>query len=306
MDTLAYWLEEFLGTQLALIEEVTKRGHRLNLKRFAEFLQREPMISDLNERAVMGCISWLRNQKLASVTVARFRNHTARLWEFVWRRQAVQFGPTLPRVPVIKPDPVALTPAQCIEVWKIIQLRDGWILNIPERLWWSTLIGMLWASGERRGPLYLATWNEIDFAAGLWNVPKEHRKGAGLGRARGMTYPLYRFPKLLDLLRELRSYRHELIWPIDVTRTTEYRYLAQIMVGAGLPDKRAWKYHCFRRTVATLVEVLGEVGDSAKIMQWADPKTRERYVDLRQMPMDGAALRLPWIGDMGDGPKPAA
>lgn len=298
MDTLSYWLEEFLGTQLALIEDVTKQSHRLNLRRFGEFLQHEPTIADLNERAVMGAVSWLRSRQFASVTVAKFKNHTARLWEFAWRKQAVQFGPTLPRVPIIRPDPVALTPDQCVAVWRIIQLRDGWILNIPERLWWSTLIGMLWATGERRGPLYKATWAEIDFANGLWNVPKEHRKGAGLGRARGMTYPLHKFPALLDLLRELKTYNHEFVWPIDVTPTTEYRYLAAIMVGAGLPDKRAWKYHCFRRTVATLVEVLGGVGESAKVMQWADPTMRERYVDMRQMPVDGAAMRLPWIGDM--------
>src|SRR3990167_11009984 len=91
MQTLTYWLEEFLSTQLALIEDGAKQSHRLNLKRFAEFLQHEPTIADLNERAVMGAVTWLRSRQFASVTVAKFKNHTARLWEYAWRRKAVQF-----------------------------------------------------------------------------------------------------------------------------------------------------------------------------------------------------------------------
>lgn len=315
-DTLESWLRMFERHRLPLADPHTVYVYRLNLRRFAEYLLWRaeqdhrvrafptPMLADLSDPNVMGCVGWLmRERGLSDATASKFRDNMRTFWEFIARKggmtnkQGVTLWPTMAPVEVAENPPIALPVAKLLLIWEVAGRQPGEVCGIPESLWLQSMIGTVWSTGARKGEFPKAEWTELDLDAGFWTVPAKHRKG----RKRGAVYPL--MPGAVMLLRRLQSYGHRRVWPMDFCDGTFYNRLGKIMVACGLPDDRRHKFHIFRKSVATMIELFG--GDSVKIMGWRDPTMREVYVDRTIAPKESPRDRLPWIDGL-EGPKPAA
>lgn len=297
-DTLESWLRMFERHRLPLADPHTVYVYRLNLRRFAEYLGRVPKLADLSDPAVMGCVGWLiREKNLSDATASKFRDNMKTVWEFIARKGGVSVWPELPVVEIAENPPIALPVAKLLLIWEVAGRQPGEVCGIPESLWLQSMIGTVWSTGARKGEFPKSEWPEFDLDAGFWTVPAKHRKG----RKRGAVYPL--MPGAVLLLRRLQSYGHRRVWPMDFCDGTFYNRLGKIMVACGLPDDRRHKFHIFRKSVATMIELFG--GDSVKIMGWRDPSMRDVYVDRTIAPKESPRDRLPWIDSL-EGPKPAA
>lgn len=298
-ESLAAWFRQFSRHRLALAHQHTHYSYDLNLRRFAEFLGRPPALADLTDANVMGCVGWMiREKKLSIASASKLRDNLKTFWEYIARKGGITVWPELPPIQEPENPPIALPLAKLKLIWELVGRQPGDVCGIPEALWLRSLLGVMWSTGERIMPFRLAEWAEFDLADGFWTVPAKHRKGG----KRGAVYALHH--GAVALLVMLQRFGHAKVWPMDFAERTLYDRMGCIMVAAGLPNDRRHKFHIFRKSVATMVEVFG--GNSVDVMGWRDPSMRDVYIDRKIAPKDSAAKRLPWLDDLGEGPTPAA
>ena len=290
-DLLATWFAQFSAHRLALAHDQTRYQYGLNIRRFGEFLGRDPTLADLRDENVMGCVGWLvREKKLSLASASKLRDNIKTLWEYIARKGGIRVWPELPHIQEPENAPVALNVRQLTLLWRIAERQPGSTCGVPDQLWWTSLLGTMWSSGERIEPFKQATWAEFDLDGGFWIVPAAHRKGG----KRGIVHPLHHGAVML--LRQLHGYGHEQVWPMDFCCGTLYNRLTSIMVCAGLPDDRRFKFHVFRKSVATMIELFG--GDTTGAIGWRDPTQKDAYVDRTICPRVGPRNYVPFIGDL--------
>jgi len=116
------------------------------------------------------------------------------------------------------------------------------------------------------------TWDRVDMRKGWVRFVAEDRKGAREDNV--LPIADYTIAALKSIRRsEGLVFR----WPYSATYI--YNRLGKIMVRAGLPDSRLYKFHVFRKSVASHYEAAG--GNATELLGHTSRKVTRSYLDPR-------------------------
>src|SRR5689334_1413544 len=96
-DNLRHWLfDRYIPSNLKIRDPRTVGHYRRVVENFAEFLGREPLLSDLDDDTAVAFLSWLlRMKELAETTANERAGRLRAFWEWAARKKLVEQWPTL-------------------------------------------------------------------------------------------------------------------------------------------------------------------------------------------------------------------
>lgn len=281
--TLHAVFEMYCEKRLPLGDDSTLSQFRINLRRFADYLGREPTTDDLNDdtvRRVM--VGMVRKDGLAARTANKFRDNMLAMWRFLCRRGEL---PRWPEVePLVEPrrDPIAWNKEQLRRLFKACSEATGDFNGVPANLWWLGIHAVAWDTGERIGGLLSLMWRDVDLEARWITIRAEGRKGHRADKSsRVHDDTAAVLAKIQNTRRELVfhwPYHHDYLW-------TKY---GKILDAAGLPNDRQHKFHCLRKSAASFFEAAG--GSAQELLGHSDSRvTKRHYLDPRIVSKQHAA-----------------
>ena len=279
-----YYETRFRPAKLSTRHKQTRYQYELNLKRFEQFLERPPLISDLTDEAVATCMAWLKTERhFSAATVGKFRDNLCYMWRYFNAVRVVDTLPTIDPVPEPKRIPRAWTKAEIEQLWQALARLPGEVCGIPANLYFLSLHMVLWDSGGRISETMTAEWRDVDLSAGFLLVRAECRKGGRadqLSKLHGET---------ISLLRKILLPERRLIWPQPGKGWNIWSCEKRILKAAGLPfEGREFSFHTMRKSVASHVKAAG--GNPQEALGHADGRmTSEIYIDPRVAPRQFAS-----------------
>jgi integrase len=268
--------------------------------RIRDFLGREGTITDLEDLIMARYLRWRattprwRGRLPSAATVQKDLNMIQAAWELAARKGWTGQHPELPPVKVPKRSPSgrAYTSEDIAKLILRARRRCGKTGGLPSAWWWSTLIYAAYCTGERFTALTSIRWGQVDLERRTMTFLGETRKGRTRDIERSIT---------TDLAHQLRAFQgaaEQLVWPWDRTSRSQWNSLKLICRLAGV---RYRGFHGFRRTAASLAALAGGRAAATKLLDHADPRLQEVYVDPVICPDE--LISLPPL-DLS--PKPAA
>ena len=158
--------------------------YRRVVTRLGEFLQRAPQVADLNTETLLDFLAWLKESRRQSPhTTNEARAKLVAIWNHAARHGLVSVFPDLSKLPAPERLPVAWRVEDFQRLLKAAQSMPGRVCGIPAADWWTALLLLGWATGERRTALLSFRWG--DFRGQTRLVARaETRKGRDqIGRA---------------------------------------------------------------------------------------------------------------------------
>lgn len=302
-------LRDLLVDRYAVLRNLKDRTVVLfgeTLDRLAEYLGREPELSDLDDLTISKFLRWravtpLRGRIPAPATVAKDKAHISSLWNFAARKRLspdIQF-PDLPRLKVPKRPPRGYTVQEVSLMVRRAKRRIGRIGTIPAPQFWESLILAAWYTGERIGGLLGIRWSEVDLNGCTLTFLGGTRKGGTETITRQIT------PKLAAMLRARQGKPDELVWPWLEHRSPNaiFTSMRDMVRSAGVTPRG---FHAIRKASGSYVKAAG--GDATEHLGHANPKTtRDHYLDPTITGQQSALDYLPPLDLGDDGPQsPAA
>lgn len=265
----------------------TREQYRFALRNFATLLGHDPTLGDLTDDNLAALQTKLLNDGLAEITANERVGRIKTLWTWLAKRGQVSHFPTLARIPQPDRVPRAWTAEELGRLFRSFEKEQGELGGIPAKLWWQSSHAWLWNTGERKGATFSFSFEMLDWRSGVAVLPPNIRKG----RRKTAVYHLW--PDVLDLLKEIRLPRRELVWPWPYHSTSYYNAYNRILKRAGLPCGRYHKTQAMRVSHATWLHAMGK--DATAALGHSSPETtRASYLDLRIIsPMEKPLFR-PW------------
>jgi integrase len=316
-------VREFLVERYAVLHNLKPRtvilfGHSID--RLADFLGREPELTDFDDLTVSKYLRWRavtphKGRICSPASVAKDKAHLVSLWNAAAKRRLVEQFPDLPRNLVRVPHhaPEAYTVEEVSRMVIVARRRSGRVGPVAAAWLWPTLLMSAWYSGERIGSLLQLRWSQVDTQRRTMTFLSEHRKGLGRTITRHIT------PQLAEWLEKGRRGPSELVWPWLDHRNegSIYPRLRYICESAGVTPKG---FHSIRKAAGSYVHAAG--GDATTFLTHRDSKTtREHYLSpniveeasaldyLPPLDLDGPATnprQLPESTEDSPGDRPAA
>lgn len=258
----------------------TKRLYRTTLKFFDEFLGRSATTADLNDATVSAFAAHRLDDGLAKRSVNKDLFNLLAVWRWLHKKGHVK---TWPDVELESPPirvPVALSREELASVIQAIQAEQADVGDIPGPRFWLALFFLIWNTGERIGAVMALEWDHVDLKNGWVRFIAEDRKGAREDNA----LPIADYT--IEALKTIRR-REGLVFPWPYAPTYIYHRLAKIMQRAGLPDTREYKFHVFRKSVASHYEAAG--GNATELLGHSSRKITMAYIDPRLVRRPSAA-----------------
>lgn len=292
----SFFQKDYAPQRLLDASEQTAKVYKITLKFFDEFLRRPARLCDLND-ATVGSFAQARMNVVKRATVKRDLDVIFAIWRFAHLTGKVRKGPTLKQLHVATPSPIALSEAQIHAVWDAIQCEAKHVaisstptIEVPGPIWWSALFLTCWDTGERLSPVLELVEANLDTVEGYVKFIAEDRKGKtsdSLKRLHPDT--LLAISRLLDCYPVRRNDSKVFRW--SANRGAIWSRLGAIMVRAGLPDSREFKFHAVRKSSVSHFAAAG--GDPvAHAGHSSDVITRRHYLDQRVMGSDRNAAHL--------------
>jgi len=301
-------LRELLVERYAVLHNLKERTVALQLgtiDRFAEFLEREPEVADLNDLTISKFCRWRCGTKwhgrvVSPATVKKDLTHLTGLWNFCAKKrmktpegEMLEF-PDLPRNLLRVPHKVPRG-YKVEEVSAMIRSagKRCWAIGpVPGAWFWQTLIMAAWYTGARIGSLLGVRWGDVDLEAGRIVFRAEEYKG-------GLKSIVRAIPA--DLVARLRTgagEEGELVWPWrDYRRDPNsiFQALRQICHAAGVTPRG---FHAIRKASGSYVKAAG--GDATDHLAHENPRTtRQSYLDPTITGQQSALDFLPPL-DLGE------
>jgi integrase len=292
MQTLREICDElYFNLNLRIASEKTRYQYAIALRCFAEHLGHQPTIDDLTDNVVTLWMGRLlrREPKLSINTVRERVNRILALWAWLARQGMVRKWPTVIKPPAPDPLPLALTEEQLRSLFRSAGKERGSIGDIPADLWWTSFLGFVWNTSERKSAALAVRLEWLNIDAGTVAIPPASRKG---GRKWGV-YKLW--GSLLPMIRACIDCQpaRQLVWPWPKCDGSYYTSYNRILKDAGIPVNRQTKTHGLRVSHATWLKVAG--GDPTRRLGHSSAETTSRhYLDPRQMPDHQPQLFEPW------------
>lgn len=253
----------------------TVRLYHVCFRNLAKTLGREPQLADLTNDIVSQHMQRLLDDGRSKATANKERCELVALWRYAAQLKLVDGWPDVQK----EIEPIRMPQAWLHEdITKLLATAnklEGTIkdTDIPEWLWWTTLIRVMLDSGERIGAIREAKWEWI--RNGEMLVPAEARKGG----KRDKWYKLSdESCQLLDQLKLAGKGRPDVfVWTYG--NTYLWRKYAKLLEKAGLPTGRKFGTHMLRRTCASVSFAAGL--DPQEILGHNDRRVTMRYLDIR-------------------------
>ena len=301
--TLRELLERYGLLMNLSARSMTLYGHTID--KFAEFLGREPLITDLEDVQVSKFLRWratnpCRGRVVSPHTVAKDRSQLLAIWTWACKKK-LHGGewPGLPRQKRVRRTPTAYTLDEMSRLVRAAKARRGAMSGVPSAWWWSTLLQSAWQTGERIGALLDLRWREVDTSQGRLVFLAETRKG----KERDLVAPIT--AALAAELETRRGPPDALVWPRTGHPLSHYASMRLLCQTAGVPSRA---FHAIRKSSASYVAAAG--GDATAHLGHADPAmTRGHYLDPRITETHRGLDFLPPLdleGPPKDGGRPAA
>lgn len=187
-QTLAAWLKDYaLFRSISVASEYQMRR---TIGTFEEWLAREPLIADLNDRTISEWIAALQKHETRSpTTIAGHRTKLLCLWRFVADRGAVDPPHRVRDAKRPEPAPIAWTIDELRSIITACGSLDGHFRNNGNRrsIYCSTLVKFCYESGLRRSDVCRVDRRQIRRDGSI--VLRQHKTGSThVPRIRQDTY----------------------------------------------------------------------------------------------------------------------
>ena len=250
-------------------------GHTVEM--FGRFLEREPLVTDLDDVTVCRFLRWRATtaragKTVSQATVQKDRSQLLALWTWSCKKRLHPGEwPGLPRAKRVRHTPRAYTADEIASLIRTARTRTGPYGGVPAAWWWSTLLQVLWQTGERVGAAFALRWSEVDTARGAILFRADTRKGGMADQLRQIT------PALAAELEVRRGPPEALVWLRPGNPLSCYASLRILCERSGVTPRG---FHAIRKASASYVAAGG--GDATAHLGHADPAmTRGHYLDPR-------------------------
>lgn len=252
------------------------------ITQFSKWLGRQATLDDFEDLLVSQFLA-KRGERLAPESVARERSGLIAMWNLAQARGLVRLRPCVSTELVPERTPRALTEEELARLFAVAQGSTGWVGPVPAKVFFPTLIAVLFYSGER-----ITATLAIDrehYRRPWLIVPPHTRKG----RRRERVYELP--PWVCDMVDEMLTYhRADKVFFWGATMTALRKRWKTLTRRAGLGEGRDVQFHVLRKSTASHLDAAG--GDAtAYLGHSSDSITRESYLDPR---ITGAHKPKPW------------
>jgi integrase len=250
----------------------TKRLYRTTLRYFSLYLGRPAIATDLNDATVSRFAASRLADGLAKRSVNKDLFNLLAIWRWLHKKGYVKTWPDVSlETPPVRV-PIALTREELARVTAAIKLEKANVGFIAGPQFWLALFLVIWNTGERIGAVMALTWEQVDLTNGWIRFIAEDRKGAAADNA----LPIADYT--IAALKEIKKTDGIVFrWPYSPTYI--YRRVAKIMLRAGLPDNRNYKFHVIRKSVASHYEAAG--GNATELLGHTSRKVTRAYLDPR-------------------------
>ena len=258
------------------------------IRSLSQYVGRPATIDDLSEEVLIAWINW-RLSHAAPKTVRRQRGELLALWRFAYRRRVCSCPcGDIPVVVVRRPVPVAWSPEEVRALVAAAATLPGHIrgTQIAQGDWWVSLLLFLYATGARISAALAVAPSHLDTARGFVQLRPETAK-TGMGQV--LRLPQY----VVDAVSRIYDPRASRVWVCPYHRHWLFGTLGRICRLAGLPADRGHKFHCLRRTHATMVAAFGSLDLAQRDLGHTSPAMTWRYIDPRFLGGPTAADVLP-------------
>lgn len=266
-------LDELFATYAALRllgrSESNRHQYKVSVSRFAKQLGRTPLVDDLTDTNVAALMQGMLDRGRSPATCNKARDHLTALWRFASRHRMIDTWPEVKALPEPERIPIAWTVAELDTLLSHIATLEGTVGGTPAADWWTSLILVLWDTGERIGAVLKLTWGDVRLATGAVVFRAETRKG----RTRDRMHYLH--PDTVTAIRRLAHHPRLFHW--DRSYTLIWRRFGRLLTMAGLPADRRSKFHRIRKTAASYYKLNG--GNPTELLDHASPKTTKVYLD---------------------------
>jgi integrase len=259
----------YFPRNLRMRSKRTRECYMLALRKFGEYLGRQPALTDLDDDTVT---AWTKHmldvEQRSAYTIRERMGRVLSVWNWAAKRRkttGVEEPPTVRRPEAPEPVPTALTAEQLRKLFTAARRLRGTICGIPAADWWSAWLAFIYNTAERYGAASQLKWEWVDLTTRVASIPAKVRKG---GR-KNAVYHLW--PETVALLRKIVDPQRELVFPFDKDQGTYYNRYKRLLADAGLPTGRKYKTHSLRVSHATMRMVLG--GDATAALMHSDPAT---------------------------------
>lgn len=255
------------------LAEATAEQYRYAIRSLEKFVKRPPTTTDLSEPVILRFLA-ARLAEVSPRTVRRERGDIFTLWRFAWKRRLCSEDPRDADIPPIVPriePPIALTVEQVEAVLDSCRFERSVIrgTEIPKAAWWRSLVLVLYWSGARIGAVVAARRADLDDATGWLHLRAESAK-TGIGQ--WVQLPA-------DVVDSIPG--GDLLFPWPYGRRQLFAALKRIVVRAGLPPSREYRFHAFRRTAATLATDAASLDVASRALGHTTRQMTLRYIDPR-------------------------
>lgn len=272
MTPLSALYERYERIKIRSRRPSTKRLYRITLELFDRHLGRPAVQSDLNDDTVSAFAVWRAASGVSKKTVNRDLANLLALWRWLHHLGEARNWPQVELEVPPKRVPVALLREEVARVMLAIELESMPVAGVPGPLFWKALIMLLWNTAERIGAIMSLEWDAIDLERGWVRFDAEGRKGGVEDNALPIS------PETCEALKLIRRGREKVFhWPYH--RTYIFYRLGKILTRAGIPKGRMYKFHLFRKTVASYYEAAG--GNATALLKHSSRKVTECYLDPR-------------------------
>jgi len=141
--------------------------------------------------------------------------------------------------------------------------------EILKSSWWRSLVLVLYWSGARIGAVIAANRDDLETATGWLHLRAESAK-TGVGQ--WVQLPL-------EVVKSIPG--DDLLFPWPYGRRQLFAALKRIVIRAGLPPSREYRFHAFRRTAATLATDAASLDVASRALGHTTRQMTLRYIDPR-------------------------
>lgn len=285
-------LETLFSAEYSPLRRLAQKSincYQVTLRHFARHLAtvpgREPgppKVSDLTDLTVARFLA-ARERETCRATAARDRVQLLALWRYASRKRYVEQWPEVPIIRAPSRTPTGYTAHEVALLIREARKMPGTVCGIPAGLWWSSLLLVLWESGERITATLATRWREVDLASQRITFRAETRKN----QTRDITRQIS--PQTADLLTGRIRMAGELVWPWDRSVCLLWKRLQGIAKRAGVQYRG---FHGIRRAAVSYVEAACP-GAGQRLADHSSPQiTIKSYLDPRIVPQGPAATDL--------------
>lgn len=272
-----------LGQKSINCYEVTLRHFARHLGKVGNRQPGPPSVADLTDLTVARFLAE-RERETCRATAGRDRCQLLALWRYAARKrlpgangQPVEF----PEVPLIRAPKRAVIAYTSEDVAKMIQAaRDLGQLggkrpstgDVPQPDWWSSLLLVLWESGERINAVMSTRWRDVDLTGRRILFRAETRKFQKSDLDRRIS------PMAAGWLGKRVGSPNQPVWPWTVHYTLLWVHYRELCRRAGVTYRG---FHAVRRATVSYCEAAESGAGQRAADHESGTTTKRSYLDPR-------------------------